>query len=152
LAVVQSIARQTFDRDLPREEALEIFSSRLRALSEAHSILIRSDWRGADFRELAERQIEPYVQIDGRRVSLNGPSINLPPDVATPLALVLHELATNAMKYGSLSTPDGTLHIDWGFRVNGGNREFRYSWRESGGPKVRPPARNGFGSWLIQNG
>jgi two-component system CheB/CheR fusion protein len=152
LAVVQSIARQTFGRDLPREEAVEIFSSRLRALSEAHSLLVRSDWRGADFRELAVRQIDPYAQIDGRRVTLSGPAVNMPPDVATPLALVLHELATNALKFGVLSEPDGTLRIDWGFRVNGGNREFRYIWLESGGPKVKPPSREGFGSWLIQNG
>src|SRR5262249_16328677 len=73
VAVVQSIARQTFDGDLPREEGLEIFSNRLRALSEAHGLLIRSDWRGADFRELAERQLDPYAQVDGRRIMLNGP-------------------------------------------------------------------------------
>jgi two-component sensor histidine kinase len=76
----------------------------------------------------------------------------MPPGVAAPLALILHELAANAMKYGALSTQDGTLRLDWGFRINGGNREFRYSWRESGGPKVKPPPREGFGSWLIQNG
>jgi two-component system CheB/CheR fusion protein len=93
-----------------------------------------------------------YAQADGRRVILNGPAVNLPPDVATPLAFVLHELATNAIKFGALSAPDGTLRLDWGFRVNGGDREFRYSWRESGGPKVQPPAKEGFGSWLIQNG
>jgi two-component system CheB/CheR fusion protein len=152
LAVVQSIARQSFAQDMPREDALEIFSNRLRSLAEAHSLLVRSDWRGADFRELAERQIGPYVQLDGRRVVLNGRPVNLPPDVATPLALVLHELATNALKFGALSVPDGTLKLGWGFRVHGGSREFRYSWRECGGPKVRPPAREGFGSWLIRHG
>jgi two-component system CheB/CheR fusion protein len=152
LAVVQSIARQTFNQALPEDDALEIFSNRLRALAEAHNLLIRSDWHGADFQELAERQIAPYAQVDGRRVILSGPPVNMPPDVATPLALMLHELATNATKYGALSSPDGTLRVDWGFRVNGGAREFRYNWRESGGPKIERPMREGFGSWLIQNG
>lgn len=152
LAVVQSMARQSFSGDVSREEGLEIFSNRLRALAEAHNLLVRSDWRGAGFRELAERQIGPYAKVDGKTVTLEGPPISMPPDIATPLALVLHELATNALKYGSLSLPSGTLRLDWGLKPNASGRIFQFTWRESGGPKVKPPAKEGFGSWLIQNG
>ncbi len=114
--------------------------------------MVSSDWRGADFRELAERQIGPYAKIDGKTVSLEGPPASLPPDIATPLALVLHELATNALKYGALSSPAGTLRLEWGFRPDGAGRDFQFTWRESGGPKVKRPSKEGFGSWLIQNG
>ncbi len=152
LAVVQSMARQSFGGDVSREEGLEIFSNRLRALAEAHNLLVSSDWRGADFRELAERQIGPYANIDGKTVILNGPAASMPPDIATPLALVLHELATNALKYGALSSPSGTLGLEWGFKPDGAGRDFQFTWRESGGPKVKPPSKEGFGSWLIQNG
>ncbi len=152
LAVVQSMARQSFGGDVSREEGLEIFSNRLRALAEAHNLLVSTDWAGADFRALAERQIGPYAKLDGNTVSLEGPPVSLPPDIATPLALVLHELATNALKYGALSSPSGTLRLEWGFRPDGAGRDFQFTWRESGGPKVERPSKEGFGSWLIRNG
>ena len=152
LAVVQSMARQSFGEQVPREEALEIFANRLRALAAAHDLLVSSDWHGAPLGELAKRQITPYVPIDGRRVIVRGSEVSLPPDIATPLALVLHELATNALKYGALSSPAGTLSLDWGFNGAGKNKEFQIRWKESGGPKVKPPGREGFGSFLIRNG
>jgi two-component system CheB/CheR fusion protein len=152
LAVVQSMARQSFRGDVSREEGLEIFSDRLRALAEAHNILVSSDWRGAGFRELAAGQLSPYAKADGKSVILEGPAVSLPPDIATPFALVLHELATNAMKYGALSSPAGTLRLAWGFAEEPAGRVFRFTWRETGGPAVKPPAKQGFGSWLIQNG
>ena len=152
LAVVQSMARQSFRGDVSREEGLEIFSDRLRALAEAHNILVSSDWRGAGFRELAAGQLSPYAKADGKSVILEGPAVSLPPDIATPFALVLHELATNAMKYGALSSPAGTLRLAWGFAEDPAGRVFRFTWRETGGPAIQPPSKQGFGSWLIQNG
>ncbi len=152
LAGVQSMARQSFRGDVSREEGLEIFSDRLRALAEAHNILVSSDWRGAGFRELAAGQLSPYAKADGKSVILEGPEVSLPPDIATPFALVLHELATNAMKYGALSSPAGTLRLAWGFAEEPAGRVFRFTWRETGGPAVKPPSKQGFGSWLIQNG
>ncbi len=152
LAVVQSMARQSFAEGVPRKECLEAFSNRLRALAGAHDLLVSSNWHGADFRELAQSQIRLYTAVDGQRVILQGPAADLPPCIATPLALMLHELATNALKYGALSSPTGTLRLEWGFTGAGANREFQFSWCESGGPMVRPPSREGFGSWLIQNG
>jgi two-component system, chemotaxis family, CheB/CheR fusion protein len=152
LAVVQSMARRSLSADVTSEENLEIFSNRLHALAEAHSLLISSDWRGADLRKLATRQLRPYAELDALRVVLSGPDIMVPPEMATPLALILHELATNATKYGSLSTPTGTLRLEWGFTAQGNSNAFQFNWKESGGPTVIPPRREGFGTWLIQHG
>ena len=115
LAVVQSLARQSFRGDVSREQGLTNFSNRLRALAEAHNVLANSEWRGADLRELAARQLAAYAKADGKAVILEGPAVSIPPDIANPLALVLHELATNALKYGALSSPAGVLRLEWGF-------------------------------------
>ncbi len=152
LAVVQSMARQSFRGDVSREDGLENFSNRLRALAEAHNVMANSDWRGADLRELASRQLNAYAKPDGKTVILDGPAVSIPPSLATPLALVLHELATNALKYGALSSPAGTLRLEWGSAQTTTGRVFQLTWRESGGPAVKPPPKEGFGSWLIQHG
>ena len=153
LAVVQSMARQSFAVDIPRDEALEAFSNRLRALAEAHNQLVSSNWHGADFRELAQGQMRLYEPAGDKRIVMQGPPAAMPPSVATPLALILHELATNALKYGALSSPDGTVRLDWGFNGDAEKKkEFFFSWRELGGPAVQNPAREGFGSWLIRHG
>jgi two-component system, chemotaxis family, CheB/CheR fusion protein len=151
LAVVQAMARLSFAEDISRDEALEAFTNRLRALSAAHDLLVRSDWRGARLRELAEKQLAPYT-VAQERIKIEGPDITLPADLATPLSLVLHELSANALKYGALSTKTGTLRLDWGFKQDGAGPLFEFRWRESGGPKVQPPSKEGFGSYLIQNG
>ncbi len=151
LAIVQAMARLSFAEDVPKDQALEAFTNRLTALSAAHDLLVRSDWRGAALKELAEKQLAPY-EIEGKRIEMNGPDIFLPPDLATPLALVLHELAANALKYGALSSKAGTLSLEWGFTGDGAGPEFQFRWREAGGPKVMPPSKQGFGSYLIQNG
>lgn len=152
LAVVQSMARQSFRGTVSREKGLENFSNRLRALAEAHNVLANGEWRGADLRELAARQLAAYAKADGKAVILEGPAVSIPPDIANPLALVLHELATNALKYGALSSPAGVLRLEWGFAQGGAGRVLRLAWRESGGPAVKPPSKEGFGSWLIQFG
>lgn len=79
----------------------------------------------------------------------------MPPEIATPFALVLHELATNALKFGALSSPTGTLRLDWGFMPDKAGEAgglFQFTWRETGGPAVAPPSKEGFGKWLILNG
>ena len=148
LAVVQAMARLSFAEDVPRDQALELFTNRLTALSAANDLLVRSEWRGAPLKELAEKQLAPY-DIEGKRIEMNGPDVLLPPDFATPLALVLHELAANALKYGALSSKAGTLCLEWGFKGDGAEPEFQFRWREAGGPAVLPPSKQGFGSYLI---
>ena len=151
LAVVQAMARLSFMNDTPREEAVEAFSARLRALSAAHDLLVKSDWRRAALKDLAEKELAPFSSKDGR-ITMYGPDVFLPPDLATPLALVMHELAANALKYGALSSTAGTLKLDWGFIGNGAEPELLFRWQEAGGPIVHPPSKQGFGSYLIQNG
>ncbi len=151
LAVVQAMARLSFMDDTPRQEAVEAFAARLSALSAAHDLLVKSDWRGAALKDLAEKQLAPF-EIEGKRIALDGPDAFLPPDLATPLALILHELAANALKYGALSSKDGTISLHWGFEGDGAEPEFQFRWREADGPRVQPPSRDGFGSYLIQNG
>jgi two-component system CheB/CheR fusion protein len=151
LAVVQAMARLSFADDTPREEAVEAFTARLSALSAAHDLLVKSDWRGALLKDLAEKQLAPYA-IENGRIAMDGPDIFLPPDIATPLGLVMHELAANALKYGALSSKAGTLKLDWGFITDGAGPEFQFRWQEADGPAVQPPSKQGFGSYLIQNG
>jgi two-component sensor histidine kinase len=100
---------------------------------------------------LAAKQLAPCA-IENGRIIMDGPDIFLPPDIATPLGLVMHELAANAIKYGALSSKAGTLKLNWGFTGDGAGPEFQFRWQEAGGPAVRPPSKQGFGSYLIQNG
>jgi two-component system CheB/CheR fusion protein len=151
LAVVQAMARLSFADDTPREEAVDAFAARLSALSAAHDLLVKSDWRGAPLKDLAEKQLAPYA-IENGRITMDGPDIFLPPDIATPLGLVMHELAANALKYGALSSKAGTLKLDWGFTSDGAGPQFQFRWQEADGPTVHPPSKQGFGSYLIQNG
>jgi two-component system CheB/CheR fusion protein len=151
LAVVQAMARLSFTDDTPRDEAVEAFTARLSALSAAHDLLVKSDWRGALLKDLAEKQLAPYA-LENRRIAMDGPDVFLPPDLATPLGLVVHELAANALKYGALSSKAGTVNLEWAFKPDGAEPEFQFCWREAGGPKVQPSAKQGFGSYLIQNG
>lgn len=151
LAVVQAMARLSFRLDEQRDEALEAFTNRLSALSAAHDVLVKSDWRGARLKDLAEKQLA-LLPLESGRVEIDGPAIFLRPDLASPVGLVIHELATNAVKYGAFSTKEGTLKVFWNFTGGGAAQQFQLRWEESGGPAVEPPDKQGFGSYLIQNG
>ena len=141
LAAVQSLAWQTFraERDRPLVKA---FEARLLALSRAHNLLTDNAWMGADLQEVVSRTLQAY----GERAHWRGPLVSLSPETAVSLSLVLHELATNAAKYGAFSD-NGRVEIEW--RLLAGDRlEFR--WTETGGPKVAPPATTGFGTRLVR--
>ena len=148
---VQAMARLSFADGTPRDEAFGAFTNRLRALSSAHDLLVKSDWRGAAMKDLAEKQLSAFA-IENGRITMEGPDVFLPPDLATPLGLVIHELATNALKYGALSSKTGTLKLDWAFIGDGAGPELQFRWQEAGGPTVQLPSKQGFGSYLIQNG
>jgi two-component sensor histidine kinase len=107
-----------------------------------HGLLTAADWRGASLRDLVAAELAPY---EGR-VTVGGPEVMLPPNAALSLALALHELATNALKYGALSVPEGRVEVRWS--LEGGRLQL--AWREGGGPLVAPPARRGFGSLLVE--
>jgi two-component system CheB/CheR fusion protein len=150
LSVVQAIAHQTLRQDGSRESVLRQFDARLAALASAHSLLTKSDWNGADLALLARGQLDPYMSSDGRRVTMSGDSVSLPPDLATPLGLVLHELATNAAKHGALSAPNGTVELKWSIEPRSDGRALTMTWREKNGPVVQAPKSDGMGSALIE--
>ncbi|MDO9335120.1 MAG: HWE histidine kinase domain-containing protein [Caulobacter sp.] len=140
LAMIQSLARQSFSTSSPA--ALETFTERLVALSRAHDLLTERTWLNADLCEIVERTLGPY----GERARFSGPPLSLTPNSAVTVSMILHELATNAAKYGALLTPDGVVEVMW--TLDGGH-SLTLIWRERGGPEVQPPERDGFGSRLI---
>jgi len=143
LAVVQSIVRLTKSRDVATyTDAIE---GRIRALAHAQELLSQSRWQGADLVRLVSEEVAPYRTGDGAKISIEGPSIILPPDKAQAVALSLHELATNAAKYGALSQEAGRIAIGWRL-VNG---TLTLEWRETGGPQASKPMHEGFGSKII---
>ncbi|RVG94188.1 chemotaxis protein CheB [Sinorhizobium meliloti] len=148
LAVVQSLARQTLRTTRSSEDFVERFEGRLAALASAHKLLVDSEWRGAELDALARGQLDAYAGSDRRRLQIEGEPVTLPPDLATPFGLVLHELATNAAKYGAFSTGIGQVRLSWKLGNNG--RNLGVIWQERGGPPVEPPSEQGFGGVLIE--
>ena len=150
LATVQSIASQTLRSTSGSAQFKEAFEGRLLALSKTHDLLTRKSWREADLHDIAEQELAPYRKSN-ERVLIDGPSVNLPARYAINLGLVLHELVTNAAKYGALSTPAGHLELRWAVAPSRDPPDrLSIHWRETGGPPVEPPSREGFGSRLIR--
>jgi PAS domain S-box-containing protein len=148
MAVVQAIARQTFAASTSLEQAREDFTSRLVALGQAHDVVTAQEWEGADLRELVGRTLAG--QLQGRRLTAEGPLIRIPPRMGVNLALGLHELATNAIKHGALSNEHGQVRLTWSCDGTAGAVRLRLRWAESGGPPVIPPRRQGFGTRLLE--
>jgi two-component system CheB/CheR fusion protein len=152
LTVVMAIAHQTLRAAPSPKEFAERFDGRLTALARSHDLLVQSGWNGADLTKLAHEQLEPYVGQRKERVRIQGDSIVLPSELLTPFGLVIHELATNATKYGSLSVPEGAVELSWKLASDKGRRALEFEWRERNGPAVEPPAQLGLGSSLIDHG
>jgi two-component sensor histidine kinase len=147
LATVQSIAAQTL-RVTPEPRAFRAaFEARLMALSGVHNLLTDGNWEGARLEDVLRAELAPH---GGDRFRLDGPPVRLTAQEALTFALVTHELATNAAKYGALSSPDGRVSIDWSAPPDGDRRRLVLDWRENGGPPVSAPSRQGFGSRLIE--
>lgn len=143
LAVVQTILRLT-RADTP-EEFAHVAEARVAALARVQTLLAARHWDGADLRALLEGELAPFAPAG--RMRLDGPAVTLPPGMAQPLAMAVHELATNAAKHGALSVPDGRVRLDWRL----GEGWLRLRWAEEGGPPVAgPPARRGFGSRVLE--
>ena len=151
LATVQSIASQTLRRTDNPAEAIDKFSARLVSLGRTHNVLSDEKWESAQVREVVDGALAPYAGKDGSRIHAAGPDLRLAPRSALTVAMALHELATNAAKYGALSNDRGHIHVDWA-AADGDPGQFRLTWREVGGPPVAAPARSGFGSKLIESG
>lgn len=149
LSMVQAIASQTL-RDIPDRRPVETFEQRLIALSAAHDVLLQKSWSDADLRAVAEAVIDTVGF--GDRVSLDGPAIALGPRAALSFSLVMHELMTNACKYGSLCRGGGRVEVTWSVHTADDDETLVLHWREQGGPPVVAPTRRGFGSKLIRLG
>jgi two-component sensor histidine kinase len=155
LATVQSIAAQTLRGGAVEERVRNAFEGRLLALSKAHNLLAHESWNGVGLCDVIEQTLQPFAVKDRRstRFSVEGGDVRLPPKAALTLAMVFHELATNAAKYGPLSSNDGQIRITWQDEPTPqAARMIRLRWQESGGPPVMPPGRKGFGSRLIESG
>jgi two-component sensor histidine kinase/DNA-binding response OmpR family regulator len=144
LAIVQAIVRLA--RAESTEDYIRAIEGRIRALAQAHELLSQSRWQGADMSSLVTEEMAPYMTDDGARVIMTGSTVLLPADKAQTVALALHELATNAAKYGALSSPTGQVRIEW--QISRGNLVL--NWFESGGPPVtEKPSSRGFGTKII---
>lgn len=150
LATVQSVVEQTLRSAGVAEDVRADLSNRMMALARAHNVLVEQSWAGADLEVLLRDIAQPYER-DPSPFSFSGPAVRLHPSQAVTLALALHELATNAVKYGSLSVAGGAVNVSWNLAHNGGGERFlTLLWKESGGPPVQEPTRSGFGSRMIR--
>lgn len=147
LAIVQAIAAQTLRSANVDPSVQETFESRLVALSNAHNILTRESWEAAEIHDIMARTLEPHAGPE--RLSVHGPSIRLAPKAALAIAMGMHELVTNAVKYGALSNGTGQVAVTWSVDEPKPGM-FHLQWKERGGPAVEPPSRKGFGSRLIE--
>jgi two-component sensor histidine kinase len=148
LAVVQAIARQTAQQADSVKEFLEKFGERVRALAGAQDLLVAGNWSGASLGDIVDGQLGHYTPEIGNRVIVEGPDIKLSPDAMQTLSLALHELATNAAKYGALSNEVGKVLVTWSIDTAASVLELR--WVEEGGPLVTAPSRRGFGRIVIE--
>lgn len=148
LATVQAMAGQTLRAGEPPEKAIAAFTARLKALANAHDVLTRESWEGAQLTEVVA-----MCEVFGQdRIRAEGAPVRLHPRMALSLSMALHELATNAAKYGALSAEAGQVEISWEVREGPDGPSLNLRWKESGGPPVKPPARRGFGSRLLERG
>jgi two-component sensor histidine kinase len=148
LAIVQSIASQTAAKSEPVAFATKL-TQRIAGLAAGLDLLSRSGWDGVDLDELIRSQLAPFTDLSEHRVGLAGPPIRLRAAAAQTLGMALHELATNAVKYGALSSTQGRISIEWSRLIHGSGERFRMRWSESGGPEPELPTRQGFGHTVL---
>lgn len=145
-----SIINQTFRRSSDAKEIRDAIEARVFALSRSHDLLNSGDWKNTGLHDIVDAALEPFEVSNGdvKRIVVDGDNINVPPKVTLALGIALHELATNAVKYGALSNETGTVSITWA--LEGDHLNMR--WQEKNGPPVTPPSRKGFGSQVIERG
>src|SRR5689334_4425788 len=150
LAVADAIVRQTA-RNTPPKDFVDRISHRLHALSVNQDLMIEHNWRGADISQIIQWQLASAIDNYTDRVELEGYPCLVTPRVAQALGLAIYELATNALKFGALSSRDGKVQVQWGMTGDNGGRQFKLTWHERGGPPAVPPKKKGFGSAIIES-
>jgi len=150
LSIVQSMANQVARQTNSLEDFYAGFTSRLCAFAETHDLLVKGDWHGADIRDLVRTQLAPFHNLGDNSVLIEGPELKLNPKAAEHIGLAVHELGTNAVKHGALSTPKGVVKIRWEQEKSGRPKALlRIIWKEIGGPPVEQPQRQGFGEVVL---
>ena len=153
LSIVQALAMQSFNVRMEPEIARKTFDARHNALSAAHNLLTTQNWENAGLLETIKASIAATTGANVDRVRLQGPDTVVAPQTAVSLAMAIHELCTNAIKYGALSNETGTVDVRWSVRtIEDGPTELEIEWTEAGGPPVQRPSRRGFGTRLIERG
>ena len=152
-AILQGILRSTLRNTKNPDDFAAAFSSRLHSLAAAQDVLTANEWRGTELGALIRLQLAAHLFVEDRRVEFSGPVISLAPEYASPLGLIFNELTTNAIKYGALSSPNGSVKITW--TVDKGDQtptKLFITWQERGGPKIISKVTVGFGSTIIEKG
>jgi two-component system CheB/CheR fusion protein len=152
LTVVISLATQTLRRSKSLEEFSATYLGRIHALTAAYSLLSSESWQTVALRDILVEELRPFLAGDRANVVVSGPRVLLEPRAALALGMALHELTTNAVKYGALSTPEGNLRVDWTVTSGETDGTLLLDWVESNGPRVTPPTHHGFGMTLIERG
>jgi two-component sensor histidine kinase len=147
MTVVQALASQSFRGDRCKEECLAVFESRLKALAGAHDLLLSRSKEAVAVCQVVRTTVAPH-DPDGVRIRYRGPALSLTPEPAMSVAMAVHELLTNAIKYGALSVPGGWVDLRWEAMPD--RPALRMTWKEHGGPAVRPPRQRGFGTRFIE--
>lgn len=148
LAIIEAISQQTMSRSKDLKDFQASFSQRLRSMAAAHSILTGADWKGASLPAILSAELKPRVG-SAAQLSMEGPPVMIRPKAALAVHMAIHELATNAAKYGSLSDPGGQVQVAWEVVDHEGDPALELSWIERGGPETKPPKHVGFGSSMI---
>ena len=149
LATVQAVVGATARSALSIEDFYQAFVGRIISLANTHSLLTEAVWQTASLREILEKELRPYNDTKGDRIVLEGPAVELPSDAAVPIGMAIHELTTNAAKYGALSIPGGKVAVTWEAEPAEDGTRLKLVWEERGGPAVSAPTRQGFGSRLL---
>jgi two-component system CheB/CheR fusion protein len=150
LTVVISLAAQTLRRASSLEDFSTTFLGRVESLTAAYALLSRENWSAVSLQDVLMEGLKPYIASDHANIALSGPPVSMPPRGALALGMALHELATNAVRHGALSVPEGRVAITWKLEQHDEMAHLRLEWIESNGPKVEPPTRRGFGMTLIE--
>jgi two-component sensor histidine kinase len=150
LATVQGLVGATGRSTGSFDEFYRSFSNRIMSMAKTHNLLTEDYWQTAPLRDIALNELKPFAESRVPRFMLIGPPLELSADLAVPVGMALHELTTNAVRYGALSVPTGHVQVRWSASQSEGTRRLHLEWREFGGPPVSQPQHQGFGSTLLQ--
>ena len=149
LSTVQAVLGATARSSRSVEDFTEAFSERVQSLAKTHDLLTEDYWQSASLERMLRNELDPYSDGSGERVVIKGPEVELSADCAVPLSMAIHELTTNAVKYGALSSADGRIDVQWDLDGQEEEQRLHFRWMELGGPPASKPDRTGFGSVLL---